>query len=129
VGLADTSLFIAKESGRPLDVERLPDELSVSVVTLAELNTGVLAAHDTATRARRLSTLQVAQSLLPLPIDSAAAGEWARLRVRLAEEGRRANVNDLWIAAVALANGLPVVTQDGDFDVLEPLGGPEVVRV
>ena len=32
------------------------------------------------------------------------------------------NVNDLWIAATARANRLPVVTQDGDFAVLSALG-------
>lgn len=38
-------------------------------------------------------------------------------------------VNDLWIAAVALANGLPVVTRDSGFDVLAELGALEVIRV
>jgi predicted nucleic acid-binding protein len=51
------------------------------------------------------------------------------LRVRLAEEGRRAKINDLWIAAVALANDLPVVTQDDDFDPIEAVGCPAVIRV
>jgi predicted nucleic acid-binding protein len=51
------------------------------------------------------------------------------LRVRLAEDGRTAKVNDLWIAAVAAANGMDVFTQDGDFDAIEAVGGPTVVRV
>ena len=38
-------------------------------------------------------------------------------------------VNDLWIAAVALANGLPVVTRDSGFDVLAELGALAVIRV
>ena len=67
--------------------------------------------------------------LEPLPVDAAAARHWAMLRVRLAEEGRRAKINDLWIAAVAMANGLPVVTQDADFDPIEAVGGPLVIRV
>jgi predicted nucleic acid-binding protein len=68
-------------------------------------------------------------SLEPLPIDVVAASHWARLRVRLHEEGRRVNVNDLWIAAVAAANNLPVVSQDSDYDALESIGGPAVIRV
>lgn len=64
-----------------------------------------------------------------LVADEAAAEHWARLRYRLAENGRRINVNDLWIASIALANGLPVVTQDRDFDVLEGLGGPAIIHV
>jgi predicted nucleic acid-binding protein len=39
------------------------------------------------------------------------------------------NVNDLWIAAIAVANGLVIVTQDADYEALAGLGGPEVIRV
>jgi len=128
-GLLDTSVLIATETGRPLDTDALPDELFISVVTIAELQAGVLAAADTATRARRLATLDSVAGLEALPIDIVAAGHWATFRVRLAEEGRRINVNDLWIAAVAAANDLPVVTQDSDYDPLESIGGPQVIRI
>jgi predicted nucleic acid-binding protein len=128
-GLLDTSVLIATESGRPLDTRALPDEVFISVVSIAELQAGVLAAPDTATRARRLATLDSVAGLEALPIDIVAAGHWATLRVRLAEEGARLNVNDLWIAAVAAANDLPIVTQDSDYDPLETIGGPQVIRV
>jgi len=99
------------------------------VVTLSELHIGVLAAADTATRARRLSTLEAAAVIEALPITVEVARHWAELRVCLAEVGRRAKVNDLWIAAIAKANGMDVVRQDEDFDVIEAAGGPSVVRV
>lgn len=127
--LLDTSVFIASENGRALSTGELPAESLVSVVTVAELQAGVLAARDTATRARRLATLEAVTGIEPLSIDAAAARHWARLCVRLAEEGLRVNVNDLWIAAVAAANDLPVVSQDADFDALEAIGGPTVIRV
>jgi predicted nucleic acid-binding protein len=127
--LLDTSVLIAQETGRLLDAAALPDATAVSVVTLAELHAGVLAATDTATRARRLSTLDAVSAVEALPVTAEAARHWARLRVRLAEEGRSAKVNDLWIAAVAAANGLDVVTQDSDFDAIESVGGPAVIRV
>ena len=117
-GLLDTSVFIARESGRALDADAIPGHVTVSVVTVAELQAGVLAAKDTETRSRRLTTLEILADLAPLPIDEAVAHHWARLRVLLADAGRRANVNDLWIAATAVAHDLPVVTQDDDFDVL-----------
>ena len=128
-GLLDTSVLIASETGRLLDTNALPDEVFISVVTIAELQAGVLAAADTATRARRLATLDSVAGLEALPIDVVAAGHWATLRVRLAEEGRRIRVNDLWIAAVAAANDLPIVTQDADYDSLATVGGPQVIRV
>ena len=128
-GLLDASVLIASETGRLLDTNALPDEIFISVVTIAELQAGVLAAADTPTRARRLATLDSVAGLEALPIDVVAAGHWATLRVRLAEEGRRINVNDLWIAAVAAANDLPIVTQDADYDSLATVGGPQVIRV
>lgn len=127
-GLLDTSVFIAAESGRPLDVDALPDESVVCVVTLAELRAGVLAASDARVRDVRLATLESLGDVAVLDIDAAAAAVWARLRVQLAESGRRVNVNDLWIAATAMAHDLPVVTQDTDFEPLLPFG-VEVVRV
>ena len=129
VALLDTSVLIAAESGRPLDETAMPEELAVSVITIAELLAGVHAAVDTETRARRLATLDSIASLTPLPVTEAAAREWARMRYRLAETNRRVNVNDLWIAAIAVAHGLAIVTQDADYAALAGLGGPEVVLV
>lgn len=127
--LLDTSVLIARESVRPLDTASIPDQSAVSVVTLAELHAGVLAAADTATRALRLATLDAVSIVEALPVTVEVAREWATLRVRLAEEGRSAKINDLWIAAVAAANGMDIVTQDGDFDAIEGVGGPAVIRV
>jgi predicted nucleic acid-binding protein len=128
-GLLDTSVLIAREQHQLESGTALPDEVSVSVVTLAELQLGVYAARDTETRARRMATLDGISGFDLLPIDADAATEWSRLRYRLAEVQRRVNVNDLWIAAIALANGLPIVTQDADFSQLEDLGGPAVIRI
>ena len=127
--LLDTSVLIAAEDGRRLDAEAVPTLTAVCVITIGELHAGVLAAKDTDTRARRLATLDAIAVLEPLPVTPEAARHWANLRVRLAEEGRSAKVNDLWIAAVAAANDLDVVTQDTDFDVIESVGGPTVIRV
>jgi predicted nucleic acid-binding protein len=128
-GLADTSVWISAELGRSIDRAALPDLLRVSVVTLAELQAGVLAATGAVAVSSRLRTLQIAQESEPLPIDAAVAQEWALLRLEVARSGRRANVNDLWIAATARANRLPVVSQDGDFQVLAELGLIDLIRV
>ena len=128
-GLLDTSVFIAGESGRELDHAALPGEAAISVITVAELHAGVLAAGDVDARARRLATLNVIADIEALPIDTAVAEAWALLRVHLAEAGRRLNVNDLWIAATAVAHGLPLVSQDDDFNPVVGVRGLEVVRV
>ncbi|WP_197504695.1 type II toxin-antitoxin system VapC family toxin [Mycobacterium sp. 852002-51163_SCH5372311] len=128
-GVLDTSIFIARESGRPLDVSLVPNEVATTVVTVAELNLGVLAAVSSDVRAQRLATLDAIADLVALPIDDDAARMWARLRIHLAENGRRVRINDLWIAAVAASRGLPVVTQDGDFDPLDGVAGLIIIRV
>ncbi len=120
-GLADTSVFIADGSGRSLAADRLPDELGVSIVTIAELRAGVLAASDAVSRARRLDTLERALGLDPVPVDDAVARAWAELRVGLRDAGQRMGVNDSWIAATALALGIALVTQDADIPVVAGL--------
>ena len=125
-GLADTSVFIANESGRPLQSENLPDEIAVSIITIGELRAGVLAATDVDTRDRRLTTLTHALSLKPLPIDELVADAWAKLRVTLRDAGVKMPVNDSWIAATAAAYGLLVITQDADYVAIP---GVSVVHV
>lgn len=119
--MADTSVFIARESGRALDEGALPDELAVSIITIGELRAGVLAATTVEARDRRLGTLTAALQLDPVPVDEAVASEWARLRVLLRDTHQRMPVNESWIAATAMALGVPVVTQDDDFPEVEGL--------
>lgn len=128
-GLLDTSVFIATESGRELDEARIPAEVATSVVTLAELQLGVLAATHTDVRAQRLATLETLADMEIIPIDEDAARAWARLRVHLAETGRRVRINDLWIAAIGAGRGLPVVTQHDDFDPVDGVAGLSLIRV
>lgn len=125
-GLADTSVFIARESGRRLDDSSMPDELAVSIVTVGELRAGVLAADDVRVRERRLTTLTAALELDPVPVDDDVAAQWARLRVLLRNMGRHMPVNDSWIAATAMALQVPVVAQDDDYVELD---GLSVIRV
>jgi len=120
-GLADTSVFIARETGRAIDASALPDELAVSAITIGELRAGVLVAPDVATRDRRLATLTAALSFGPVSVDDDVAANWSRLRVTLRDSGQRMPINDSWIAATALALGVPVVTQDDDYPVLDDL--------
>ena len=85
-------------------------------------------AIEIAPRHREVAGLGAAPTLL-LDVDPATALVWAQMRVHLAEAGRRANVNDLWIAACAASRGLPVVTQDDDFAPVQGIAGLVVIRV
>jgi predicted nucleic acid-binding protein len=125
----DTSIFIAAESGRQLRYNVLPAEGVSTVITLAELNAGVLAAKDSSIRSQRLRTLTRLAAMELLSVDIPAAEMWAQMRIYLAERRRRINVNDLWIASIAVSQGLPLITQDDDFAALEGFAGLSVVLV
>ena len=115
-GLLDTSVFIARETERPLG--ELPDRVAVSVVTIGELQLGVLNATDPGTRARRADTLALARSADPIPISEAIMVSWARLVAdcRAAGIHRMVKLTDALIAATAVEHGLAIVTQDDDYD-------------
>ncbi|HET7069744.1 MAG TPA: PIN domain-containing protein [Nocardioides sp.] len=129
-GLLDTSVFIGLETGRRLGP--LPDRVALSVVTIGELELGVLAAGDDDVRARRADTLALARESDPIPVSEAVMGAWARLVVDCRRAGVHSMVRltDSLIAATAITHGLQVITQDDDFDRIarahEPL---RVVRV
>jgi len=124
--LLDTSFFIATESGRPLGEMQGVTETEVSVVTLAELTLGVLMADD-ADRPRRVATLSAVESTWdPLPVDAEVARQFAHIVATLRRQGRRVPLLDALVAATALVEQIPVVTQDRDY---EAIPGVEVVRV
>jgi len=115
--IADTSLFIARETGRPLDPYEEDREIAVSMVTIAELEMGVLAAAAPSIRAARLRTLRDAEQLSALPVDREVAAAFAALVVEMRAAGSgRLGVQDAWIAATAITYDADLLTQDADFD-------------
>jgi len=123
--VADTSIFIAREAGRPLG--DLPDEIAVSVITAAELELGVLRASDPSSRATRLATISRVRAAYPLlPIDEATASCFARIADEQLRAGRKPRRHDTWIAATALRHGVAVLTQDADFGFF---GSVQVIRI
>lgn len=100
--LFDTSIVIA---GGVSDVS----DAAISVVTIGELEAGLLAAKSIKERAFRLRRLRALHArAVILPIDAVVAASYGELR---AESGCQPS-NDLWIAATALAFGLELITTD-----------------
>jgi predicted nucleic acid-binding protein len=126
-GMLDTSVLIAAEAGRRIAEDDLPAQAAISAVTFGELQLGVLAAADVSIRARRLATLDRLSTIKVLALDHHAAARWAELRMHVAQAGRSIGINDLWIAATALAHDLALYTQDEDFDAVAGVAGLEVV--
>ncbi len=115
--LVDTNALIHAVRGRPPRVReelrrRPPSAIAVSAITIAELWYGA-EKHSNAS-AKRAAWDRVVEPYEVLAFDRAAAEHHARLRyaLRHAPIGER----DLLIAAIAIAKGLIVVTQNtGEF--------------
>jgi tRNA(fMet)-specific endonuclease VapC len=127
-GVLDTSTVLLLP--RIADAEALPAEPLITAVTLAELAVGPLVAAEEDERARRQAHLQQAEAdFVPLPFDAAAARAFGGVAASLRRAGRKpaARAYDAMIAAVALANGLPVYTcNPDDFSGIDRL---EVIAV
>jgi predicted nucleic acid-binding protein len=102
--LIDTSVLVGASNIQGFDTS-----WAVSVVSVGELEAGVLIAQDEATRARRVALLAAVLSEAPaLPIDRHVAARYGELRAR----SERRPTNDLWIAATALAHDFTLITAD-----------------
>lgn len=129
-GLLDTSILIAFGEDAGLEAA-LPEEVAISVATLAELHYGVLLAKSDLVRQERLRRLGQLESIFqPIPIDAAVSRAYATVAhtVKLAGRQPRARVMDLWIAATAVVHQLPLYTRNADdFAGLEALLGVRVI--
>ena len=122
-GLLDTSVVIDIEN---IDVVRLPREIAISCLTMAELAAGPHATDDPGERGRRQDRLQRAEAVFEsLAFDAEAARAYGRIYAAAAAAGRKARgarAVDLLIAATAASEGLPLFTRNGtDFESLEGL--------
>lgn len=103
----DTSVLI----GSTLD--RLDGEFTISVVSIAELQFGVLVAPGEPQRAHRLARLSAITRIFePLPVDSSVAASYAEIVAATYKVKRksRARSLDLMIAATAHAQCARLVT-------------------
>ena len=107
LSILDTSVLIAE---RPAPIE---GELGISVVSVAELQFGVLVAPDDQRRAHRLARLSaILRNFEPLPVDAAVAASYGELAAATHRGRRKATARslDLMIAATAHAHGARLVT-------------------
>lgn len=110
-GLIDTSVVIGLDE---VDPNRLPADIAISTLTLAELTSGPHATRDNRERARRQRHLQrIEATFEPLPFDLDSTRAFGLVCAATAAAGRKAGgsrIVDLMIAATALAHELPLYT-------------------
>lgn len=122
-GLLDTNIVILRKW---LDPGELPAEVAITAITLAELSAGPHEVRrneeqsdydEHAERGRRLDILQRAENEFdPIPFDTEAARIYGRVCAAVVGAGRkpRRRVADLMIAAIAIAEELPLFTTNPD---------------
>lgn len=122
-GLLDTNIVILRKW---IDPEELPAAVAISAITLAELSAGPHEVRrndgqddydEYAERARRLDILQRTENEFdPIPFDAEAARIYGRVCAAVIGAGRkpRRRVADLMIAAIAIAEELPLFTTNPD---------------
>jgi tRNA(fMet)-specific endonuclease VapC len=122
-GILDTSIVIFLSRLR--DEVALPAEPMITAITLAELAVGPLVAGRGDERAARQAQLQQAEAdFVALPFDAEAARAFGPVSASLRAMGRKtsARAYDAMIAAIAIANDLPVYTcNPGDFEGIDRL--------
>ena len=127
--MIDTSVVVDLDVLGP---ERLPMEMAVSAITMAELAAGPHATTDPDERARRQDRLQRTEATFePFPFDAEAARAYGLVYAAVVTTGRKARGGravDLLIAATAIAAQLPLYTRNPkDFIALKNL--VEIVAV
>lgn len=107
LSVLDTSILISESPAR------VEGDIAISIVSIAELQFGVLVAPDEQRRAHRLARLSaILRSFEPLPVDAAVAASYGELAAATHRAGRKATARslDLMIAATAHAHGARLVT-------------------
>ena len=91
------------------------EQLYVPVVVLGELRAGFKAGNKDAENSRVLEAFLNNQNVEILYITDVTTKKYAEIFAKLREKGRPIGTNDLWIAAICLEHGLPLLTKDSDY--------------
>jgi predicted nucleic acid-binding protein len=125
LSVLDTSILISKSPSR------IDGDIAISIVSIAELQFGVLVAPSDESRAHRLARLSsILRSFEPLPVDGSVAASYGELAAATHRAGRKSTARslDLMIAATAHAHRARLITCNID-DVRHLDGLIEIVEV
>lgn len=123
--MLDTNIVAYAKNNRPEVVyERMsrfdPEDLCVSVITLAELEYGVF--NSSNPERNQLALTLFLANIEVVPFDDDAAVEYGRIRADLKRKGTPIGANDLMIAAHAKSLGVTLVTNNTrEFERVEGL--------
>jgi tRNA(fMet)-specific endonuclease VapC len=113
--LLDTNICIYVARSQPATVARrfaraAPGSLGISIITWGELCFGAAKSNDPSRAHGLLERFSRVVHVLPLPAESGP--HYGKVRAALQKAGTLIGNNDLWIAAHALALGVPLVSNN-----------------
>lgn len=117
--ILDTNALSAFIDGDPhlAAIVGLQPRAALPVIVLGEFRYGIAGSRH---RRKYEAWLQVNVPLFEvLDITGRTASVYADIRVQIKRAGRPIPANDAWIAALALEHGLPILTRDAHFQVVE----------
>jgi tRNA(fMet)-specific endonuclease VapC len=118
--VADTSAIIAlcRDDSKVKELVR-GKTFAITFVTMAELSVGVLKSNKPNAAWSQITQVIVGQTIFHVSPRTPAI--YAHIYVDLEKSGRLIPVNDIWIAALAIETGLPILARDEHFSLIKGL--------
>ncbi len=119
--ILDTNALSAAAEGDPAVLAHLAraDQVAIPVIVLGEYRYGIAQSHHRATYANWLKALL--NDCLVLDINEPTTHEYAGITLELKRQGTPIPTNDIWIAALCRQHGMPLLSRDQHFDLVEGL--------
>jgi tRNA(fMet)-specific endonuclease VapC len=119
--LLDTNAIsaLSKPDAGLLGVLRGDEPWYLPSIALGEFRFGLIGSNQRAAMEHWLNDMEAACSVLPADADTAR--QYAEIRDALIRANTPIPYHDIWIGALAIQHGLPVVSRDGHFDRISGL--------
>jgi len=121
--LIDTNIYsyALKGDGDVVDVLRKAEEIGFSVISIGELLSGFKGGGREEKNREELETFLDSPRVVVYSVNEDTSEFYAEILHNLRKIGKPVPTNDIWIAAVAFQNGLPLFTKDTHFKAIAGL--------
>ena len=119
--ILDTNALSAVAEGEPSAMELVAksDRVAVPVIVLGEYRVGIALSRLQASYESWLHEWMAA--VIVLNVDQETTRSYSLIALELRRKGKPIPANDLWIAALCRQHSMPLLSQDGHFDVVAGL--------
>jgi len=115
--LIDTNIYSLALRGQPeiVDILRHIDRIGISAISVGELLYGFRGGSRERKNRQELKQFLDSPRVSLHSVDEETAEWYSAILQQLRKQGTPIPTNDIWIAAVAMQHGLPVLTRDDHF--------------